>query len=139
MSRESVLSTLWGRLYQVSGMVRVTRNAVSPAALADHPWANIVELPEKVVATAKRGTKRSSKRDFQIAVEVFISGSSEEAASSELGTFVGLVRDQIFLDGDETLGGTCAIEELDSTRVYSVTGGGHIKGMGIGFKILYVG
>lgn len=135
--RETILQELWRRIDGVSGVVRVVRNPEGPSDLNDHPAVHIIELGDLVTDRGARGGRPIYKRKLTLAVEVFVAGTSEGAASQELLTLVSDIKSAIFSDG-VSMGENCEVAELDSSRIEVIPGGDHIRGIGIGYQIAYI-
>lgn len=135
--RELLMSELWKRLYSVSGVQRVVRNPSEPSGVDNMPCIHIIEFEDEVTDRDMRGsTVIQQRRELTVAVDTFISGSSDGAASQELATFVIACKQAIF-DGGPTLGGLCSIGELDASDVIVMEGPDSIRGLRTRFEIHY--
>ena len=69
-------------------------------------------------------------------IEPFIAGSTENAASKELGMFVKEMKKKIYLGGP-TLGKRCVISESEASRIHRPPAGDNSAGVGIALIITY--
>lgn len=137
IKRENIISEFWERLYNVSGVTRVVRNPTTPVDLSSLPSINILEREDIVTDWTLRGNMPKYKRRLELAVEAFINGTSEGAATKELMDFVNDIKRAIFADGS-SLGGLCEVRERECSDVAIGAGGEHIRAIGLVFDILYV-
>lgn len=138
LEREIAIAELWRRMNSVSGVKYTTRNPKAPPSIDDMPTINIFELEDEVVAKTMRGGYPAYKRSLPIVLEAFITGSSESAATKELGVFLQEMRKKLY-EGGTTLGGKCAeITETTQTRVLRPPAGEHTVGIGLTFEMIYI-
>ena len=138
LEREIAIAELWRRMNSVSGVKYTTRNPKAPPSIDDMPTINIFELEDEVVGESMRGNYPIYKRRLPIVLEVFITGSSESAATKELGLFLKEMRKKLY-EGGANLGGRCAkITETTQTRVLRPPTGEHTVGIGLSFDMIYI-
>lgn len=103
--REEIISRLWGRMAEVTGVKTTARNPVNPPKAADIPRINIFEFDDVVVSRASRGASQppAHKRAIRVLVESFYKGTTEEAATQELGLFMRQLKAKLY-QGGVTLG-----------------------------------
>ena len=136
--REIALTELSDRISATTGIQFSGRNLEKEPSVNDMPCALIYELGDKIVSTTMRGGYPAYKRELAVIVEIFISGSSEGAASKELSAFVTEVKKKIF-EGGTNMGRKCSeIVETEASQIYRPSIGGNAIGMGIAFDIKYI-
>jgi len=138
--REVILKELWRRLAAVSGGgVYTTRNAKAEPKETDFPAIQFFELEDTVLPDLphSRGGKPAFKRKLRVAIESYISATTEGAANKELYAFIKLVKTAIY-QGDGKMGLKIAIVEVASTRVLRPPVGGNAIGLGLFFDFIYV-
>ena len=138
LERESAIAELWRRMASVPGVNYTTRNPKAPPSIDDMPTINIFELEDEVIGKGTRGGYPIYKRSLPIVLEVFIVGSSESAATKELGLFLQEMRKKLY-EGGVNLGRKCAeISETTQTRVLRPPTGEHTVGIGLSFDMIYI-
>jgi len=137
LEREQIIQELWRRIAGVSGVKFTARNPSVPPSSENVPSIEFFELPDNVTDTTTRGGVPVMKRKLQVAIEVFIAGSKDSAASKELMAFVKTVKAALYAGGP-TFGGLCSWKEVEASRVMRPETGANLAGIGIVIEIMYV-
>jgi len=135
--RELIIAELWERLANVTGVVYTARNPKKPPSAESLPAIQFFELGDLVEEASSRGGYPAYRRRVTVVIECFIAGSSESAATKELGAFVQEMKKKVY-EGGATLGRRCSISERDASRILRPPAGSHVAGVGIAFEIRYV-
>lgn len=140
LEREFIIQALWERLSNVTGVNRTARNPVNPPSEEDMPCINFFELEDPVQDKTYRGGKKypAYKRALRVLLEPFVLGSSEPAASKELGAFVQETKKSLYAGGN-TLGMKgVEMTEVGTGQVLRPPKVEKVAGIGITIEIRYV-
>lgn len=137
--RENIIQELWRRLAIVDGVQFTARNPKGPPDVENLPAIVFFELNDKVEQASMRGASKppNYRRRLTVAIECYISASSEGGATRELGRFVRLTKLSLYRGGP-TLGGKCAFKEIEYSRVYRPPAGKHVIGIGFPIEVVYI-
>lgn len=138
--REVIMRELWRRLALVPTVKYTARNSKAEPDEANFPAIQFYELEDQVLPDSPqhfRGGLPAFKRKFRVAIESFISGTTEESATKELYVFIKSVKKEIYR-GDGKMGLKIAVIEVSATRVLRPPVGGHGIGLGLFFDFVYV-
>lgn len=135
LKRELIATELWRRLSTLTGY-KTDRNPETPPTAEDMPCVNFYELPDMVTSSTKGRKHPSYKREFDIAIEIFVKGTTAEASSRALTTAMAEVAKVLYEDPAD-LGGLGELEERGSTRVAVFDAANHIKAIGVGYFVKY--
>jgi hypothetical protein len=139
-ARETVLSTLqrylWAIEWNGEGPALVTRNARREVDVDKLPAIFILSLPDDVIVKSHRGpgAVRSQTRDWQVGVASFISGTSPEAAPTEIELFQDVIKAAI-ADAMSEL--QCQASETQADDVLFPEDGNNVVGQALWFQIIY--
>lgn len=137
IERETIVQELWSRLASVDGVLFTARNPKTRPKITDFPCIQFFELEDVVIKQTSRGGYPVYLRKMGVAVESFITATSEPSATKELGEFIQKVKRKIFAGG-LTLGKKCQeIIEMESSRILRPPIGENSVGLGIALDIYY--
>jgi hypothetical protein len=140
LEREQVIGELWQRLSGVKGVAYTARNPKAEPSVNDMPCIQFFELPEKAEPVQSRGGSSAYpayKRVLQVAVEVFVKGTSEAACSQELWAFMEEVKKALYVRGNVLIPNSFFIE-VEGSRMLRPPTGENIIGVGMALEITYV-
>ena len=138
LQRELVMAEIVRRMFLVSGHGTISRNPESPPDTEDFPAIQLFELDDEVTEQTMRGGKPTLKRKLQVAIEMYLSASSEGARSSELAAFVALVKAELYR-GKQNFNGTAEVwREISMSRILIPPVGANAIGVGIAIEIAYL-
>lgn len=140
LKRETLMAELVTRVANVTGNALTVRNPANRPSTDNMPLVAIMDFPARVLGTP-RGSKTQKpvlKVEFKVVMEVYVAGTTEEDATSELMTFFASVLSAIFTDGCSLGGLGCLITITDFTRVLRPPIGQNAAGIGTLFNIEYV-
>lgn len=136
--RDLMIEELWSRLTSVPGVKYTARNPSSPPSSSQMPAIQLFEFPDTVEEASQRGSYPAYKRKISVAVEAFITATSEETATREILAFAKEVKKKVYAGGNN-LGRTCSsIVEEEASRILRPAAGENIVGIGIVFQIRYI-
>ena len=136
-AREDIMKEILERCWKVSGVTFVIRNPKKEPEVGDLPFIGIFELDDNVVESSKRGKYFIYKRVLEVIIEPFILATSDGAASTELTSFVDLLKKVLYTDG-VSLGKRCEVSEAGSGKVLRPPVDANAIGISLRFKILYI-
>ncbi len=139
LKREEIVSEIIGRLSGITGIGLISRNPSSRPDISDMPIVNVFDFPAKAVSSRfSRNTAPLIEFELTLVLELFIAGTTEELATSELFDFYRNVLKAIFADGASLGGIGCAVTISEITRVLRPPIGGNAIGIGMVLLIKYV-
>lgn len=136
LKRELIVTEIWKRLAGISGVTAV-RNPEYPPQAEDMPWIGFFELPDEVTdEKTDRDGLPVYAREFQIIVEMFVSGANAEASSRALISLLSTVRLALFAT-PRHLNQLGKLQEQRTGRIVTVDAANHIKATAILYAIKY--
>lgn len=138
LQREKVISELWYRIEQVPGLGYSARNPKAEPSVDQMPVISIYEMNDVVVEARMRGTSPTYKRKVELILEIFVSGSTENAATKELFDFVALVYTAIYRGGNNLNKKASLVNDLEMSRIHRPPIGDNVAGVGIALEIFYI-
>lgn len=136
--RETCISNLMYRISTVPGLGFSARNPDSEPSVNDFPAVLVFELADNVEDISNRGGYPSYKRQVQVAIEIYLSGSTEDAATTELTTFVNAVKTKIYAGGANLGIRGVYLTESGAGRIMRPAIGGNTAGVSLLFNIRYI-
>jgi len=136
--REKIMMEIERRLLLVPGVGFVTRNPESPPDQSNFPAVQIFELDDEVEEQTMRGGKPCLKRKLQVAIEMYISASSQGARNAELNEFLSLVRRELYRTKQNFGGFASSWKEISMSRILVPPVGDNSIGVGVAIEILYL-
>jgi len=136
--REELMEEVLARAWLVTGMSLVLRNPKEEPDVNNFPCAQIFELEDTVEDSTKRGKLFVYKRKLNFVIESFILATTEGAASSELTSFIGLLKKEIYREGPDLGGRQCLIWETGSSQVLRPPVDVNAIGIALNFNMRYV-
>jgi hypothetical protein len=136
--REIAIAEFWKRIASVTGVIKTARNPSDNPSASDFPAIQFFELDDTITGKGRRGGYPIYTRTLIVTAEAFIPGTSESAATKELGDFVQEMKKKIYAGGNN-LNKTCSeITEIGCTRVLRPPVGKNSIGIGVIFEIKYI-
>jgi len=138
MGHEAIMAEVWGRMSNVTGVVKVDRNPSKPPSIGDLPVIHLFDQDDTVISKSSRGGYPVYKRNFTLHIATYISGLTNSSVSKELDLFIIEIKKQLYAGG-ATLGKTCCdFEEVLTTSYKRPPISGDIIGTGLKFIINYL-
>lgn len=139
LERELIIQELWRRLAAVPGVAYTARNPKAEPSVDNMPCIQFFELDDKPEKHDHRGATAypAYRRTFQVVVEAFVKGSSDAAASKELGEFMQAVKKSLYTGGN-VLHPNSFFLETEMSRMLRPPVGDNVIGVGIVLTIQYV-
>lgn len=137
-SREDIMSEIWRRMTLISGVKYTARNPKAEPGKDDFPAIQIIELVDTVQQVSRRGNFPLYRRLLKLAIELFIEGTSEGAATKELMVFINNFKTELYRGGPTLSGKAVDLVEFDTSQVLRPPVGTHSTGISMVFNITYV-
>jgi hypothetical protein len=137
-SREELMAEVWRRMTLINGVQYTARNPKAEPGKDDFPAIQIIELVDAVQKVSRRGSFPIYQRLLKLAIELFIEGTSEGAATKELMAFINDFKTELYRGGPTLSGKAVDMVEFDSSQVLRPPVGTHSTGISMVFNITYL-